>query len=144
MSWESHATRRTTQTFALFERCTSQRHPHTVWKLSMSCVQRQAAGRMRASVLVVLRARSVWTRNSSVAFTDVRTPPAGVGMARSFTKSEYTQPLVDPKQTLFDTNIELRPQSGPQPGGAVTSLPAALVLELGLELCAARCHEHGA
>ena len=72
---------------------------------------------MRMCVRDVLCARSVWTRNSSVAFTDVRTPPAGIGMARSFTKSEYTQPLVDPKQTLFDTNIERRPHSGSQPGG---------------------------
>ena len=26
-------------TFACFERCTSQRHPHIVWKLSMSCAR---------------------------------------------------------------------------------------------------------
>ena len=31
----------------------------------------RAADRMRACVRFVLRARSVWTRNSSVAFTDV-------------------------------------------------------------------------
>ena len=77
-------------TFALFERCTLHVPATSAYRLE-ALDELRAAGRMRVSVLVVLRARSVWTRNSSVAFTDVRTPPAGVGMARSFTKSEYTQ-----------------------------------------------------
>ena len=49
--------------------------------------------RMRACVCIVLRARSAWTRNSSVAFTDVRTRPVGISIARSCTKSEYAVPL---------------------------------------------------
>ena len=34
------------------------------------------------------------------SFTDVRTRHV-IGMARSYPKSEYAQPLVDPKQTYF-------------------------------------------
>ena len=62
--------------------------------------------RMRASVLVVLRALLVWTTYDSVAFTDVCTCVSGSGMARSYIKSEYAQSLVDPKQNLFDANIK--------------------------------------
>ena len=62
--------------------------------------------RVRACVCIVLRARSVWTRKSSVAFTKNRARPVGIGMARSFTKSEYAQCLVLVSRSLFDIDIE--------------------------------------
>ena len=54
-------------------------------------------------------------------FTDVRTRVMVIGMARSYPKSEYAQPLVDPKQTLFDTNIESWQYSGAYPRGGPVS-----------------------
>ena len=74
--------------------------------------------RMCACVCVVLRARSELDTAASPTFTDVRTPVTGTGMARSYTKSEYAQPLIDPKQTLFDTNIESWQSSGAYPRGS--------------------------
>ena len=49
-------------------------------------------------------------------------------MARSYTKSEYAQPLVDPKQTLFDTNIESWRYSGAYPWAVLTALVAVEAL----------------
>ena len=53
-------------------------------------------------------------------------------MARSYTKSEYAQPLVDPKQTLFDTNIESWRYSGAYPQGVLTALVTVDTTGLGL------------
>ena len=78
--------------------------------------------RMRACVCVVCARDPSWTPHASPTFTDVRTRVTGIGMARSYTKSEYAQPLVDPKQTLFDTNIESWRYSGAYPWGVLTAL----------------------
>ena len=90
--------------------------------------------RMRACVCVVCARDPSWTPHASPTFTDVRTRVTGIGMARSYTKSEYAQPLVDPKQTLFDTNIESWRYSGAYPWAVLTALQghlAALCLALG-------------
>ena len=66
--------------------------------------------RMRACVCVVLRARS---ELDTACLAGVHRRPYACDryrcMVRSYTKSEYAQPLVDPKpcpkQTLFDVNI---------------------------------------
>ena len=78
--------------------------------------------RVRASVLVVLRALFMWTADISVAFTDVCACVSGSCMARSSINSEYAQSLVDPKRTLFDVNIERRRYSSDRLIGAVTAL----------------------
>ena len=82
----------------------------------------RAAGCMRVSVLVILRARSVCTKSWSMSFTDVRTRPVGIGIARSFTKSEYAQPPVLVSRSLFDTYSASRRQ----PQGAESSCPQCL------------------
>ena len=82
--------------------------------------------RMRASVLVILRALLLWTAYDSVAFTDVCACVSGSVMARSPIKSEYAQSLVDPKRTLFDVNIERRRYSSDRLIGAVTALEDAV------------------
>ena len=62
--------------------------------------------RMCACVCVVLRARS---ELDTACLAGVHRRPYACdqyrygALARSYTKSEYAQPLVDPKQTLFDT-----------------------------------------
>ena len=63
---------------------------------------------MRACVLVVLHARFVCTESCTLSFTDVRTRPVGIGIARTFTKSEYAQPPVLVSRSLFDTYIASR------------------------------------
>ena len=66
---------------------------------------------MRACVLVVLHARFVCTESctyTTLSFTDVRTRPVGIGIARTFTKSEYAQPPVLVSRSLFDTYIASR------------------------------------
>ena len=77
--------------FAFARRVSYQRAVKSLWPLSRCCF---LTDRMRVCVCVVLHARSVWTRNSSQAFTDVRTRPVGISIARSCTKSEYAEPLV--------------------------------------------------
>ena len=91
-------------------------------KLLRSCIRPTACAKACSSSC----ARDLcWTPHASTAFTDVRTRPAGISMAHSCTKSEFTQPLVGPKQTLFDTNIDVRaryrgPEHGCQDGGVQT------------------------
>ena len=92
-------------TFAYFERCTSQWHPHIVWKLLMSCVRWTA--RNRACVWFYAR-DFCWTMQLLVLFTDVWVPKSGTRTARSYTKSEYTQSLIDMSRTLFDGKITHR------------------------------------
>ena len=81
---------------------------------------------MRARVRAALRVRfsrdrfcTVWVPRS---FTTVR---SGVPDSRTswfVTQSEYAQPLVAPKLTLFDINIECWRYFGAHLRGAVTSL----------------------
>ena len=74
--------------------CTSSQLPTRRKKPLAAFALLLLTDRMRVCVCVVLHARSVWTRNSSQAFTDVRTRPVGISIARSCTKSEYAKPLV--------------------------------------------------
>ena len=93
---------RITICFAFARRETVLRAVKCVRKLLRSCIRPIA----RAKACLSSCARDLcWTPHASTAFTDVRTRPAGIVMALSHTTIEYTQPLVDPKQSLFDTNI---------------------------------------
>ena len=113
--------RRITITLAFSRRGSYPQAVKSRWMLLRSCFRWTARARVFASSC----ARDpCWTADASVTFTDVRTCVTGIGMAHSYTKSEYIQSLSDLKGTLFDANITRGLHSGTLPIGVPIPLKA--------------------